>query len=444
MQDIYTGVLENNDRGTIMVSVYYEKFVTMIDKQKPILSQKLSSTIAHLVHTAQLHGETALPSYLSSLLQQHMFTPYTFDSAKHLVCGRYSAEKTQTLLLFSHCPPQQDAFARWAMFVTRLLTFGFYHETIGSLPVNVVWLIDTTTESQKERTKSHFIADDDAILQGSGCLYDVPASATLPFHFLALGTKGLLSVEAEVQTASLAHDALYSTILPNAAWRLLWALQSIKNPYEEILIEGFYDTLVPMEDEEIALLRAMPDDEQTLKQQLHVDDFLLHLHGFQLRYTHFLLPTCTITQFCSGTDEDTHTLPFSARALLDIHLVPNQEPADIYRKLRHHLDAQGFADVHTTMRESKSPQHASLHEPFTQLVVNATDTIYGDNMPILPLLPLVNILHPLQAQLSMPILYTRMDCLSDSHDEHDILQEKHKQSLVDGMKCLGMIMEDMA
>jgi len=444
MQDIYTGVLENNDRGTIMVSACYEKFVTMLDKQKLTLSQKLTATITQLVHTAQQHGETALPRYLSSLLQQHMFTSYTFDGAKHLVCGRYSAEKTQTLLLFSHCPPQQDAFARWGMFVTRLLTFAFYHETIGSLPVNVVWLIDTTTQDKQESAESNLLPDDGAILQGSGCLYDVPASAMLPFHFLALGTKGLLSVEAEVQTASLAHDALYSTILPNAAWRLLWALQSVKNPSEEILIEGFYDTLVPMEDEEIALLRAMPDDEQTLKQQLHVDDFLLHLHGFQLRYAHFLLPACTITHFCSGTNEDIHTVPFSAKALLDIHLVPSQEPADIYRKLRHHLDTQGFADVGTTIRESKSPRHTSLHEPFTQLVVRATDAIYGDSVPILPLLPPISIVHPLQAQLAMPILYIQMSCLSGSYDEHDMLQaKKQQQLLVDGMKCLGMIMEDM-
>ncbi len=427
-----------------MVSVYYEKFVTMIDKQEPTLSQKLAATITQLVHTAQQHEETALPRYLSSLLQQHMFTPYALDSAKQLICGRYSTEKTQTLLLFSHCPPQQDAFARWGMFVTRLLTFAFYHETIGNLPINVVWLIDTTTQSKKERAESDFLPYDSAILQGSGCLYDVPASTMLPSRFLALGTKGLLSVEAEVQTAPLAHDTLYSTILPNAAWRLLWALQSVKNPYEEILIEGFYDTLVPMEDEEIALLRTMPDDEQTLKQQLHVDGFLLHLHGFQLRYAHFLLPSCTITQFCSGTSEDTHMLPFSARALLDIHLVPNQEPADIYRKLRQHIDAQGFADVHTTMRESKSPQHTPLHEPFAQLVVHATNAIYGDTMPILPLLPLIVTLHPLQAQLAMPILYSRISSLSDPHDEHDILQEKHKQLLVDGMKCLGMIMENMA
>jgi hypothetical protein len=60
-----------------------------------------------------------------------------------------------------------------------------------------------------------------------------------------LGVKGLLYVELTCNT--IAHDAhsSYGTILPNAAWRLVWALSTIKGQDERVMIAGFYDDVRP-------------------------------------------------------------------------------------------------------------------------------------------------------------------------------------------------------
>ncbi|GAC1622514.1 MAG: hypothetical protein NVS4B11_16510 [Ktedonobacteraceae bacterium] len=432
-----------------MLPEHYTKLLAAIDEHMVSLGEMLHTIVAQL--TKASHEKAMLHLYIASLLQQYKFTTQQFDDEKLLICGRYSIEKTGTMLLFSHCPPQRDAFAQWGTFVTRLLTFALYHMAIGSIPINIVWLIDTEEHHENDVAAYHFIENNRTALQANGCLYDLPYDRSLPAPFLALGTKGVLSVEIEIRTASSEHHTMYGAILPDAAWRLIWALNSLKDAHEEILIDGFYDTLVPMEDAEIALLRSMPDSTQALKQRMNVDEFLLQLRGFQLHYTHLLLPTCTVTSIHSGTDasESQHTIPSYAKASVDIHLVPKQEPEDIYTKLRQHLDMQGFQDVHTEVRISRNPQHTPLQDAFMQIVVDATSAAYGEHVPLLPLAPQSGVPYPFRSLLDIPVVFTQMGYSQEHLYKRGTVitveeAERQAQFLTNSMKHLAMIIEGMA
>ncbi len=429
-----------------MTSEQDTKFLTAIEEHIFSLTETASTTIAHLAQAAQ--EKEMLHMYIASLLQQHGFTMQPLNNEKFLTCGRYVTEKTRTLLIFSHCPPQPTAFARWSTFVTRLLTFALYRETIGSIPLNTLWLIDTEEHDENDTAMSQFVKDNDAWLQGDGCLYDLPTGNSLPTPCLALGTKGLLSIEMEVRTTSREHSTLYGAILPDAGWRLPWALSSLKDAHEEIHIEGFYDALLPMDEEEIAAIRTMTDDERVLKQRMDVDEFLLQLHGFQLQYTHFLLPTCTVTSVHSGgaASDARHVIPSFAKASLDIHLVPNQDPEDIYAKLRKHLDIQGFRDVHTTVKVSRSPQYTPRLHPFSNIVYESACTLYGENIPLFPLVPEYSAYYPFQSLLNIPVVYTQTGYVQYQHYEHNTVvmaedKEKQRQFLANGVKHVAMIIK---
>ena len=57
-----------------------------------------------------------------------------------------------------------------------------------------------------------------------------------------LGLRGICYVELSVETASTdVHSGLGGSIFPNAAWRLVWALSTLKGEDERIRIKGFYD-----------------------------------------------------------------------------------------------------------------------------------------------------------------------------------------------------------
>jgi len=447
MQDTCPWVLENKSKGKIMTPEQYKNFFAAIDDHALSLTERLHTTVAQLAQTAQ---EGTLSTYISSLLQQQAFTRLQVDNGHYLLYGTYATKETKTLLLFSSCPPRQDALARWGTFVTRLLTFALYHKTIGSIPLNIVWLIDTEAHNENDEAPSQWLTKNQALLQVSGCCYDIPNDTFLPTPCLALGMKGLLRVEIGVETAAQNHHVLEGAILPDAAWRLTWALNSLKDAREEIHIEGFYETVAPLEDEEIALLRNMQDGEQVLKQQMQVDEFLLHLHGFQLYYTYLLLPTCTVTSIHSrSTLAFSPTLPSFAKASLDIYLVPDQEPEDIYQKLRKHLDMQGFQDVFVKVLATRNPQHTPLHHWFAQTVCRGAYVVYGESIPIYPLLPRQSTYYPFQSLLAIPTVYAHIGYTQSRLYERDTVtlvagEEKHKQFLMNGMKHLIMIIEGMA
>jgi acetylornithine deacetylase/succinyl-diaminopimelate desuccinylase-like protein len=258
-----------------------------------------------------------------------------------------------------------------------------------------------------------------------------------------LGSKGLLCVELAVQTASTPLHSRYGAILPNASWRLTWALSSLKSPGEEVLIEGFYDTLTTDEDDEIELIAALPD--RRLALQRDAEHLLLGLQGTQLNYALLLTPTCTINAMNSGSIAQaqpsyrayTNTImPFQAKAQVDFHLVPGQQPDDIFSKLQHHLQTQGFQDVHAHLIYESLPTRTPLNDPFIQTVLSAATTAYGPRLHILPLTDANYPLAPFRQILGLPIALTSMGSLAHEYEQ--------KEQFVAYVKLIILLIEELA
>src|SRR5262249_22606365 len=134
--------------------------------------------------------------------------------------------------------------------------------------------------------------------------------------------------------------------MPNAAWRLLRALASIKDENERILIPGFYDDLRPPSDVERKLLEELPSDEEFTRRHYGVREFVLGHTGLGYK-TAVYSPTANIAGIGAGWQGpgSKTVTPSEAMAKMDFRLLPDQDPQDIFAKLRRHLDAQGFDDV---------------------------------------------------------------------------------------------------
>ena len=80
-------------------------------------------------------------------------------------------------------------------------------------------------------------------------------------------------------------------------------------------------------------------------------------------------PTCTISGLTSGYQGpgSKTVLPAEASAKVDFRLVPDQEPAEIIRLLRRHLDEQGFSDVEVVEIEGEG-ERASRTDPDAPIV----------------------------------------------------------------------------
>ena len=104
-----------------------------------------------------------------------------------------------------------------------------------------------------------------------------------------------------METLSLdAHSGLGGSIFPNAAWRLVWALGTLKGPDGHVRIPGFYDNVVKPSARDMQLLEALPDRAAEMRATYGITDFLYGLEGVELRREEVFVPTCTICGLTSG------------------------------------------------------------------------------------------------------------------------------------------------
>jgi hypothetical protein len=220
------------------------------------------SNNALMLHVQQLGAETQLwgdePPFLYAYLQAG--APRTL-----LFYHSYSAQSPGTLTFLA----------------ATTAAIAAYQQSIGPLPVNIKWLF-ASEEMRDDTSIVHIMEQHREELQANGCLFPVQEWVGAAQPSLALGIKGKLCVELEIEATFHSIASQHGGIVPNAAWRLLWALSSLKNAQEEILIEGFYDTLTPLEDDAIAPLYSLPDSAALLCQRWGLQQLLFGLSGFQL------------------------------------------------------------------------------------------------------------------------------------------------------------------
>jgi acetylornithine deacetylase/succinyl-diaminopimelate desuccinylase-like protein len=196
----------------------------------------------------------------------------------------------------------------------------------------------------------------------------------------------VLSVEFEVQVMSRDAHSGSASLLPNAAWRLLWALNSLKGPGERIRIPGFYDRVRPPSQLDLELLEAQPSDEEQMRAEFGVKQFLNGVTGLEYKKAVFN-PTCNIAGIGAGYQGPGMKTVIPARAIakVDFRLLPDQDPEDIFDRLRRHLDEQGFADVHTRWLGAMWPSRVPADHPLVQLTASTAQEVYGKPMVLIPI-----------------------------------------------------------
>jgi acetylornithine deacetylase/succinyl-diaminopimelate desuccinylase-like protein len=193
-----------------------------------------------------------------------------------------------------------------------------------------------------------------------------------------------------VETADIdVHSGIGGTIFPNAAWRLVWALNSLKDSNERVRIPGFYDNVVPPTERDKEILSALPDVAEEYKTRYGVKEFLKGTTGgLDLHIQEVFEPSCTICGLTSGYQGpgSKTVLPAKASAKIDFRLVPDQSPGEILDKLRTHLDAEGFSDVMIDDLGGGSPGRTDPDDPFVEVVVQSAVEVYGVPQIVRPLI----------------------------------------------------------
>lgn len=258
----------------------------------------------------------------------------------------------------------------------------------GDLPVNIKWVIEGEEETSSVHLKDFVQAQKDR-LSADGCVWEFGGVDHREQPVQYLGLRGICYVELSVQTASQdVHSGLGGSIFPNAAWRLVWALSTLKGPDERIMIDGFYDPVRPPSARDRKLMAALPETAGEYQERYGIRHFLHGLTGgVELRLAEVFQPTCTICGLTSGYQGpgSKTVLPARASAKVDFRLVPDQTPQQVLQQLRKHLDEHGFTDIQIDFLGGEAPDRTDPDDPFVNLVVEAARDVYGMPMQVVPM-----------------------------------------------------------
>jgi acetylornithine deacetylase/succinyl-diaminopimelate desuccinylase-like protein len=199
---------------------------------------------------------------------------------------------------------------------------------------------------------------------------------------IGLGTSGMLYVELEVRGAKKELHSAGARLYVNPAWRLTWALASIKGPDERVLIDGFADDVVPPTDQDRALMARMPWDDRRQLEEAGLPAFLTGVRGRAAVERLLFQPGLAICGLTSGFGGEgpKAVIPDRAAGKLEFRIVPNQTPECVLAQLRAHLDRHGFEDVELRTLATVETARTRPDTAIVEAAVSAARVLYGEPM----------------------------------------------------------------
>jgi acetylornithine deacetylase/succinyl-diaminopimelate desuccinylase-like protein len=137
------------------------------------------------------------------------------------------------------------------------------------------------------------------------------------------------------------HSGNYGNWVPNPALLLVKLLASMKDDKGNVLVEGYYDDVVPLTSNEKEALSKIPSIEETLRKELGI----AQPEGGGRSFTELLhLPTLNINGIRSADVGDlaANIIPTKAEATLDLRLVLGNTVEKQIDKVIKHIEKNGF------------------------------------------------------------------------------------------------------
>jgi acetylornithine deacetylase/succinyl-diaminopimelate desuccinylase-like protein len=221
----------------------------------------------------------------------------------------------------------------------------------GALPVNVKFFLEGQEEIGSPQLPALIASQRDLlacnlVLSADGGQYSEEQPALL------IAFKGLAGVQIDVRGARTdLHSGLYGGAVANPIHALVHILDSMRSPEGKILVEGFYDAVVPLSAEDRSAIAALPFDEKTYKHAIGVDALIAE-PGYTPQEQVAGRPTLEINGIWGGFQGEgiKTVLPNEAHAKITCRLVANQDPVTIVDLLARHVQRYTPPGVQVTVR----------------------------------------------------------------------------------------------
>lgn len=296
-----------------------------------------------------------------------------------LLYGHYDVQPPEPLELW-HSPPFEPEIRDgriWARGVgdnkgqhfAQLLAIESHLAVHGELPCNVIFLL----EGEEEIGSPHiaaFVREHADRLRA-----DLVVTADGPLHasgrpLITFGVRGMAGFELRARTAdSDAHSGNFGGVMPNAIWKLVHLLSTMKRADGTITIEGLSEPVIPPTDQESAAAADLPLDLPAFLAKTGMAE--LDAPADRPFYDRLMFhPTLTINGLHGGYGGpgSKTVLPAEAIAKCDIRLVEAMTPEQAHDCVRRHV-ARHAPDVEVVPMGGMLPSKTPMDEPLAAAVV---------------------------------------------------------------------------
>lgn len=383
-----------------------------------------------------------------------------------VVYGKIDMKKSKTLSFYNHYDVQpEDPIDQWdhdpfsavikdgkmigrgvadnkGSLMSRVCAVHAYQQVYGELPGNIKFIFEGEEEigspnilKFKEKHPEK-IQTDGFIWEGGGVR---ETDGTMQ---IALGVKGTCYVELRVKGAKTDIHSSEAAIIENPVWRLVWALNTLKNENEEVLIDGFYDQIINPSETDLKLIEEMPMDESGKLETLGLKNYLLELNGIDLKKKYLFEPTCTICGIHAGyTGVGSKTvLPAEAFVKIDFRLVPGQEPNEIVHLLRKHLDKHGYEDIEIELLTSIQPFKTDPDSDLAKVAMANIEKIYQKPPKVMPILAGSSSIYKVCKDTNIPAILVGVG--NENSNFHGPNENIFIRDYLDGIKLTAAVLHD--
>lgn len=217
-----------------------------------------------------------------------------------------------------------------------LLVAEEYLASEGALPLNVRFLVEGEEEigspSLPAFLRSHRDElEADLAVSADGAMWRASERS------IAIAAKGLLALDVIVSgPSSDLHSGRHGGALQNPLHALAAVLSSLHANDGSVAVEGFYDDVRPLTDEDRALLQQVPFDEEQYRLETGAPA-LYGEAGFTTLERLWARPTLDVNAISGGGAYT--VIPRRARARISCRLVPDQRPDAVFAAIREHVVA---------------------------------------------------------------------------------------------------------
>ncbi|MBP3040124.1 dipeptidase [Bacillaceae bacterium Marseille-Q3522] len=268
-------------------------------------------------------------------------------------------------------------------------------QTAGTLPVNFKFCF----EGEEEIGSPHldgFVEAHKELLAADVIVISDTSMIEEGKPTICYGVRGLCGIQINVKgTNSDLHSGLYGGGVQNPIHALTEIISSFHNPDGQIMVDGFYDRVLPLTNEERENFRAVGYDEEKTRAELGSKE-LYGEKGYSFLERTSVRPTLDVNGIWGGFQGEgiKTVIPAEAHAKITCRLVPDQDPDEIVALLKQHLEKYKpkGVEISVTPFDKAAPYVTPIDHPYLKAAGDAFSAIYeapvsyirlGGSLPII-------------------------------------------------------------